>query len=91
MVQGAGGEDVVDSLRLPSTVRQASLLPGQPETAEPAVKAIEEESESYFFLKKTGLEENVPQKQMLLFPTFSNVFKGARSIKAAVFWVLYIK
>lgn len=90
MVQGAGGEDVVDSLRLPSTVRQASLLPGQPETAEPAVKAIEEESERYFFLK-TGLEENVPQKQMLLFPAFSNVFKGARSIKAAVFWVLCIK
>lgn len=40
---------------------------------------------------KTGLEENVPQKQTLLFPAFSNVFEGARSIKAAVFWVLYIK
>lgn len=48
LVQGAGGEDVVDSLRLPSAVRQASLLPGQPETTEPAVKAIEEESERYF-------------------------------------------
>lgn len=45
LVQGAGGEDVVEGLlRLPCTVRQAPLPPGQPETAKPTVKATEEES-----------------------------------------------
>lgn len=80
LVQRAGGGEVVDRLlRPPCAVRQASLPPGQPETAEPAVKAIEEESERYFL--ESALRTMCRRNRQL--------FPMQRTLQFQ--WVLYIK
>lgn len=91
MAQRAGGDDVADGLlRLPRTVCQASLPPGQPETVEPAVKTLELESNHHFL--NICFEENVPQKQMFLFPPCLKELGRSRLQFASQFhWVLYVK